>query len=74
MRRTLVNGAKVSIAFLFLGLAGCGGGGIEEGVPKDLTPAVDPNLMKVQMNSRSVPPSAVNAPKAEGAGAPAPKN
>jgi hypothetical protein len=35
MRRFVASG--VAAAFL-LGLAGCGGGGIEEGIPQDQTP------------------------------------
>jgi hypothetical protein len=75
MRRILADSAKVAVAALFLGLAGCGGSGIEEGIPKDLTPAVPPELMKADMRSRSAPPSQLKAePKAEGAPTAAPKN
>ena len=47
MRRILVNGAKVAIAGLMLGVAGCDGG-VDEGVPKDLTPGVDIKSLQLQ--------------------------
>lgn len=68
MRRILVNGAKVAIAGLMLGVAGCGGGGIEEGVPKDLTPGVDINTLKMQP-TKGVP----GGPPAKDGNLPAPK-
>jgi hypothetical protein len=77
MRQIVVRGAKIAVAAFCLGLVGCDGGGIEEGMPKDLTPGVDPNMMKVQMNSRSAPPSAPTtkgAAPAGGAPTPTPKN
>jgi len=63
MRRFIVNGLGVA---LLLGVAGCGGGGIEEGVPKSTTPDV-PLTVKTEM------PKGLN-PKAlpKGADAPAP--
>lgn len=72
MRRILVDSATVAVAALFLGLAGCGGSGVEEGVPKDLTPAVE--VLKADMRSRSVPPSQLPPKAADGAPAAAPKN
>ena len=58
MRRIEASGSKAVVAALLLGLAGCDSGGPGEGMPTDLTPGVDPNLMKVDMKSRSVAPSA----------------
>jgi hypothetical protein len=36
-------------------IAGCGGGTADEGVPEDLTPAVSPEQMKVQMSKPKGP-------------------
>ena len=47
MRRILGNGANVAVALVMLSFTGCDGGGIEEGVPKDLTPGVDINSVKL---------------------------
>jgi hypothetical protein len=57
MRQFLSSGVKIGISALVLGLGGCGGGGIDEGMPADTKPGVDPNMMKVNMTPTKVPPS-----------------
>lgn len=46
---------RMSLASLVLslGLTGCGGAGIEEGVPKDMTPGVKIDPKMTDMSSRS---------------------
>ena len=41
---------RASVFSMILILSGCGGG-VEEGVPKDLTPGVPPEIMKADMSS-----------------------
>jgi hypothetical protein len=58
MSRILVIGANVAVAALMLVLAGCGGG-IDEGMPKDTTPAVDVNALKLAPTKGAEIPGAV---------------
>jgi len=36
-----------------LGVSGCGGGGMEEGMPKDTTSTVPPEMLKADMSKDS---------------------
>jgi len=81
-RRLLLGGGKLLASALMLGLMGCGGAGIDEGMPKgDLTPGakIDPKM--TDMTGRSFKDTgaarskadAAAKPDAAGGGAPAEK-
>ena len=42
MKRSLRSGVRLAAVVLSLGLAGCGGGGIEEGMPTDTSKSAAP--------------------------------
>jgi hypothetical protein len=44
MKRNVLSGLSLVSLALSLGLAGCGGGGMEEGVPKDIPGDTTSNL------------------------------
>lgn len=54
MRRFLVGGLGTALLF---GLVGCGGGGVEEGVPKDTKPDVSLDTVKANMGDTKVNPN-----------------
>jgi len=54
MKRSIMSSLGVASLVVVLGLAGCGGGGVEEGMPKgDLTPTVKLDPKMVDMSGRS---------------------
>jgi len=55
MKRRVIVASSALLA-ISLGLSGCGGGGVEEGTPKDLTPAVPLDTVKTQMGTTKPPP------------------
>lgn len=66
-RRVMV--ASTMLLAISLGLSGCGGGGLDEGTPKDLTPGVPIDSVKTQMSpsaSKPPPPPKVELPPATG--------
>jgi hypothetical protein len=57
MKRRVMVASSMLLA-ISLGLSGCGGGGIDEGTPKDTTPGVPLDSVKLQMpTAKSMPPS-----------------
>jgi hypothetical protein len=54
MKRSILSSLGVASIVLASGLVGCGGGSVEEGMPKgDLTPAVPLDPKMVDMSGRS---------------------
>jgi hypothetical protein len=68
MKRMLLSG--LGAAFL-MGVIGCGGGTLDEGVPKDLKPDVPLDSVKANMGETKVNPNAL--PKGSETGAPVEK-
>jgi hypothetical protein len=70
MKRRVMVASSMLLA-ISLGLSGCGGGGLEEGTPKDLTPAVPLDSVKLQMPTAKAmptsPPKVDAAPTTPGA-------
>lgn len=67
MRRMLVSSLG---AALLLGVVGCGGGGIDEGVPPSTKPDVPLDTVPGDMGATKINPNAL--PKGSETGAPAP--
>jgi hypothetical protein len=66
MRRLLVTGLSIAWLFGAVGLTGCGGGGVEEGIPADTKPAVPLDSIKTQMVPQNkMPKAAAPAPDAK---------
>jgi hypothetical protein len=59
MRRLVVSGVCVGVVALALGASGCGGGGIEPGVPQDTKPQPLPDNIQTKMGP---PPKKAPAP------------
>jgi hypothetical protein len=49
MKRSLVSVLFAGTVIGALGVCGCGGGGMDEGMPKDMTPGVPTNSIKADM-------------------------
>ena len=67
MKRRVMLASSALLA-ISLGLSGCGGG-VEEGTPKDLTPAVPLDSVKTQLSpstSKPPPPPKVDLPPTTG--------
>ena len=77
MKRTLFHGRNLAALALSLGIVGCGGAGIQEGMPSDTTPAVTLDPKMTDMSGRSfkdtstLKAKAAAAAKADAAAAPA---
>ncbi len=65
MRRMLVSSLG---AALLLGVVGCGGGGIDEGVPADTKPAIPLDTVKANMGETKINTNAL--PKGSETGEP----
>jgi hypothetical protein len=68
MRRIVARGGHGGVIALVLTVVGCGGGGVDEGMPKDTTPVVPLQTIKADMQTRNVPP--VDAKKTDAKKAP----
>jgi hypothetical protein len=64
-RRGRVMVASSMLLAMSLGLSGCGGGGIDEGTPKDLTPGKPLDSVTLQMPTTKAMPS--SPPKVDAA-------
>lgn len=68
MRRSVAGILGAGAAIVALGICGCGGGSIDEGVPKDLTPGASLDTVKMPLGQAgSIKPKAppkVDAPPA----------
>jgi hypothetical protein len=66
MRRLMKRGLSAAVVALSLGVGGCGGSGISEGMPSDTAPPPPPEGVQLRMgNIKPTPPG-----KVAGTGAP----
>jgi hypothetical protein len=60
MRRFVIDGLSAALVALSLGVGGCGGSGISEGMPQDTTPPPPPEGVQLKMgNIKPTPPGKV---------------
>ena len=60
MRRLMKRGLSAAVVVLSLGVWGCGGSGISEGMPQDTTPPPPPEGVQLRMgNIKPTPPGKV---------------
>ena len=52
MRRIVASGVHAGLVALLVSVAGCDGGGVDEGVPKDTTPVVPLDTIKANMDAQ----------------------
>jgi hypothetical protein len=65
MRRLLIAGLSIAGLSFSLVMTGCGGGGMEEGMPADTTPAVPLDSVKTQMVTPNKIPKTTPPPEAK---------
>ncbi len=57
MKRFMLGGLSTAAILFALGFAGCGGSGIDEGIPRDTTPPPPPEGVQLKMGNIKAPPA-----------------
>jgi hypothetical protein len=72
MTRSVAGILGAGAVIVALGVCGCGGGSVEEGVPKDLTPGASLDTVKMPLggagSNKAKPPPKVEVPPSTPAG------